>query len=230
MDVVRDIVEGIRLPQMTPVRQVFDDTHIVDLEAHLQRILAEAALDRRIEKGASVAHAVGSRGLAELPLLVRTTVAALRAAGAEPFIVPAMGSHGGASAEGQAKMLASLGVTEETVGAPVRSSMEVVEIGRIDSGLAVLIDKVALEADHIAVINRVKPHTSFSGPIESGLTKMLSIGLANHKGAEACHAQGFGMMAKNVVEMAKVKLAKVRSCSASPRWRTPTTTSASPRW
>lgn len=208
MDVVRELVEGISLPQMTRVRQIFDDTHIEDLEGHLKRVLKEAALETRIKPGESVALGVGSRGLAELPLLVKTTVAALKAAGAEPFVVPAMGSHGGATDEGQAAMLASLGVTEESVGCPVRSSVEVVEVGRIESGLAVLMDKIALSADHIAIINRVKPHTSFSGPIESGLTKMIAIGLANHKGAEACHAQGFGMMAKNIVDMAAVKLAK----------------------
>lgn len=208
MDVVKDIVEAIQLPQMTPVRQIFDDTHIVDLEAHLDRVLSAADLKSRIKPGASVALGVGSRGLADLPVLVRCTVAALKAAGAEPFVVPAMGSHGGATDEGQANMLKSLGVTEETVGCPVRSSIETVEVGRIDSGLAVLMDKIALSADHIALINRVKPHTSFSGPIESGLTKMIAIGLANQKGADACHAQGFGMMAENIVKMAEVKLAK----------------------
>lgn len=208
MEVVRDLVEGIQLPGMTPVRQVFDDTHIVDLEGHLRKVLADAKLETRIRKGDSVALGVGSRGLAELPLLVRTTVAALKEAGAVPYVVPAMGSHGGATDAGQAKMLASLGVTEESVGCPIRSSVETVEVGRIDSGLAVLMDRIALEADHIAIINRVKPHTSFSGTYESGLVKMLSIGLANHKGAEACHQQGFGMMAENIVEMARVKLAK----------------------
>lgn len=208
MDVVRDLVEGIELPRMAPVRQVFDDTHIADLEGHLKKVLAEAKLETRIAKGARVAVGVGSRGLAELPLLVRTTVAALKAAGAEPYVVPAMGSHGGASDAGQAKMLASLGVTEDSVGCPIRSSMETVEVGRIASGLPVLMDRVALEADHIAIINRIKPHTSFSGRYESGLIKMLAIGLANHKGAESCHQQGFGMMADNIVAMAEVKLAK----------------------
>ena len=106
MDVVRELVEGISLPQMTRVRQIFDDTHIEDLEGHLQRILKEAALETRIKPGETVALGVGSRGLAELPLLVRTTVAALKAAGAEPFVVPAMGSHGGATDAGQAAMLA----------------------------------------------------------------------------------------------------------------------------
>ncbi|MEM8663708.1 MAG: hypothetical protein AAGF49_06235, partial [Pseudomonadota bacterium] len=145
---------------------------------------------------------------AELPLLVRVTVEALRAAGAEPFVVPAMGSHGGASAEGQALLLNGLGVTEESAGCPIRSSMETVEIGRLDNGLAVLMDKISMAADHIAFINRVKPHTSFSAPIESGLAKMLAIGLAKHKGAEACHAQGFGAMADNVVDMARMKIAR----------------------
>jgi len=206
MDVIRDIVEGIALPKMAPVRQVFDDTHIADLEGHVRAAFRAAGLGKRIAPGATVALGVGSRGLAELPLLVRVTVEALREAGAAPFIVPAMGSHGGATAEGQTTLLAGLGVTEESAGCPIRSSMDTVEIGRLDNGLAVLMDRLAMEADHIAFVNRVKPHTSFSAPIESGLAKMLAIGLANHKGAEACHAQGFGAMAQNVVAMARVKL------------------------
>ncbi|WMS43412.1 hypothetical protein RDV64_03125 [Acuticoccus sp. MNP-M23] len=207
MDVIRDLVEHIKVPAMAPVRQIFDDTHIADLEAHLSRAFTEANLAARIKPGETVALGVGSRGVAELPTLVRLTVEALKAAGAEPFIVPAMGSHGGASAEGQTKMLASLGVTEESAGCPIRSSMETVTVGQLPSGLAALMDAEAMGADHIAFINRVKPHTSFSGTIESGLCKMMAIGLANQKGADSCHQEGFGRMAHNVVEMAKVKLA-----------------------
>lgn len=208
MNVIKDIIEGIALPRMVPVRQVFDDTHIADLEGHLARVFDEANLANRMKPGASVALGVGSRGLAELPVLVRATVAALKKAGAVPFIVPAMGSHGGGSAEGQTKLLASLGVTEESAGAPIRASMETVELGKLPNGLAVLMDKEAMSADHIAMINRVKPHTSFSGTIESGLTKMLAIGLAKHKGAESCHALGFGMMAENVRAMGAMKIEK----------------------
>ncbi len=207
MDVIRDLVEHIKVPAMAPVRQIFDDTHIADLEGHLKRIFAEANLASRIKPGETVALGVGSRGVAELPTLVRITVEALKEAGAVPFIVPAMGSHGGATAEGQAKTLASLGITEESAGCPIRSSMETVEVGRLPSGLAALLDKEAMSADHIAFINRVKPHTSFSGSIESGLCKMMAIGLANQKGADSCHQEGFGRMAHNVVEMAKIKLA-----------------------
>ncbi|MEM0907685.1 MAG: lactate racemase domain-containing protein [Pseudomonadota bacterium] len=208
MDVVKDLVGHIALPKMAPARQVFDDTHIADLDAHLAQAFAAAALETRVRPGESVAIGVGSRGVAELPRLVAATVDALKRVGARPYIVPAMGSHGGATAEGQVALLAGLGVSEASAGCPIRSSMDTVEVGRLESGLAVLMDAIAMEADHIAFINRVKPHTSFSAPIESGLAKMLSIGLANHKGAEACHAEGFGAMADNVVEMAKVKIAK----------------------
>ena len=208
MDVIRDLVEHIAVPAMAPVRQIFDDTHIADLEGHLKRVLAEANFAARIKPGESVALGVGSRGVAELPTLVRLTVAALKDAGAKPFIVPAMGSHGGASAAGQTRMLASLGVTEESAGCPIRSNMDVVELGSLPSGLPALMDAEAMAADHIAFINRVKPHTSFSGTIESGLCKMMAIGLANQKGADSCHQEGFGRMAHNVVEMAKLKLEK----------------------
>ncbi|MEM9223769.1 MAG: lactate racemase domain-containing protein [Pseudomonadota bacterium] len=208
MDVVKDLVDHIRLPDMVPVRQIFDDTHIADLETHLAHLFAASALSDRVKPGETVALGVGSRGLAHLPALVRATVDALKSAGALPFLVPAMGSHGGATAEGQVKLLAGLGVDEASAGCPIRSSMETVEIGRLDGGLAVLMDKLAMSADHIAFINRVKPHTSYSGAYESGLAKMLAIGLANHHGAEACHAEGFGAMARNVEAIARMKLTR----------------------
>ena len=125
------------------------------------------------------------------------------------FIVPSMGSHGGANAQGQIDVLRQLGVTEETVGAPIRSSMEVNKIGELPNGLPVYVDKYACEADGIVVINRVKPHTAFRGWIESGLMKMLAIGLGKQKGAEACHQLGFKYMAENVPAMAKIIIEKL---------------------
>ena len=131
----------------------------------------------RINQGDSVAIAVGSRGLADLPVLVRETVREIKRVGGQPFIVPAMGSHGGATSEGQIDVLHQLGVTEGAVEAPIKSSMEVVKIGELPNGLPVYIDRNAYEADKIVVINRVKPHTAFRGPVESGLIKMITIGL-----------------------------------------------------
>jgi hypothetical protein len=155
-----------------------------------------------------IAVCVGSRGMAELPRLVRLVVAALRERGAAPFVVPAMGSHGGATAEGQTALLAALGVTEESAGCPVLSSMSTVELAVLENGVPVLMDENAMRADGIVVLNRVKPHTSFSGPFESGLVKMISIGLGKQRGADSCHALGFGHLARNIVEIARVKLQK----------------------
>ncbi len=167
---------------------------------------ASSAITERVRPGMSIAIAVGSRGLADLPILVEATVRGLKAMGAEPFIVPAMGSHGGATAEGQALLLNGMGVTEEAVGAPIRSSMETVALGNLPNGLPVLMDKHAMEADGIVVLNRVKAHTSFSAPIESGLAKMITIGLGKQDGAASCHAMGFTHMADNVADMARIKL------------------------
>lgn len=206
MDVIADLVQDVRLPRMAPVRQIFEDTTLPDVEAALRTSFRDANLSGRIAPGAKIAVGVGSRGLAELPLLVRVTIDELKAMGAEPFIVPAMGSHGGATSDGQVKLLAALGVTEESAGCPIRSSMDVVQLGTLDNGVPIMMDRIAMEADGIAVVNRVKPHTSFSGPIESGLAKMITIGLGKQKGADTAHAAGFGVMAETVVEMARFKL------------------------
>lgn len=208
MSVIDELVDGVALPRMVRVRQVFPDTALADVAAALREELRRPAIVGRIKPGTSVAIAVGSRGLADLPVLVRTVVEELRTREAEPFIVPAMGSHGGATAEGQVKLLGALGVTEESAGCPIRSSMETVEIGALPNGLPVLMDRHAMAADGIVVINRVKPHTSFSGRIESGLMKMITIGLGKQKGADSCHALGFGEMERNVIEMARIKLAR----------------------
>ena len=208
--VISSLVDKAALPRMARARQVFADDAIEDVEAAVRTEFRGAGVANRITTGASIAVAVGSRGLADLPILVRTIVDELKRCGAEPFVVPAMGSHGGATAEGQENLLASLGVTAETVGCPIRSSMETVEIDTLDNGLPVLMDALAMEADGIAIINRVKPHTSFSGTYESGLVKMISIGLGKQRGAQSCHALGFGEMATNIVDMARIKLAKTK--------------------
>ncbi|UOM33175.1 lactate racemase domain-containing protein [Acuticoccus sp. I52.16.1] len=206
MEVLERLIGDIALPKMVRVRQRFADDHVADVAAAVVEGIEAPAIAERIRPGMSVAIAVGSRGLADLPTLVAATVKALKAAGAEPFIVPAMGSHGGATAEGQALLLNGMGVTEGAVGAPIRSSMETVSLGNLPNGLPVLMDRHAMEADGIVVINRVKAHTSFSAPIESGLAKMITIGLGKQDGAASCHAMGFAHMAGNVVDMARVKL------------------------
>lgn len=208
MSVIASLLQDVRLPRMVRVRQVFPDDALPDVAASVRAELAKPAIAARIKPGASIAVGVGSRGLCDLPLLARTVVDELKRAGAVPFIVPAMGSHGGATGLGQQKLLAALGVTEESAGCPIRSSMDTVELGALPNGLPVLMDRNAMAADGIVVINRVKPHTSFSGRIESGMIKMITIGLGKQKGADSCHALGFGPFAQNIIDMARIKLAK----------------------
>ncbi len=207
MGIIQELLAGTELPRMVKIRQNFKVTEVEDIALTIRREFAKAGIGERIKDGMQIAIAVGSRGLDRLPELVRLTVAEIRQRGGQPFVVPAMGSHGGATDAGQARVLANLGVTEESVGCPVRSSMEVVEVGKIDNGLAVHMDKFAYEADGIVVINRVKPHTAYRGPCESGLAKMLTIGLGKQKGAETCHMYSFKHMAEHVFAMAQVKLA-----------------------
>jgi hypothetical protein len=209
MSLIRELLDGIALPKMIPVRQQFAAAEMPDVAAALREELRRPEIAHRVKPGMRIAVGVGSRGVAEIPLIVSVTVAELKRLGAEPFIVPAMGSHGGATAEGQIQVLAGLGVTEESAGCPIVSDMEVVEVGVLSNGLAVLVDKQAYQADGIIVINRIKAHNAFSGSHESGLVKMITIGLGKQKGADTAHALGFGHMAELNVEMAKVKLAKL---------------------
>ncbi|MEW6718837.1 MAG: lactate racemase domain-containing protein [Thermodesulfobacteriota bacterium] len=208
MGIIDEILESTVLPRMIRARQTFPAPEVRDVPAVLREELRKPAISGRVRRGMRIAVAVGSRGVAEIPRIARGVVEELRNLGAEPFIVPGMGSHGGATAEGQARVLADLGVTEESAGCPIVSSMEVAELGALDNGLPVYMDRRAMEADGIVVVNRVKPHTAFSGAIESGLVKMITIGLGKQKGADSCHAYGFAHMERNMIDMAKVKLAR----------------------
>ncbi|WP_028390883.1 nickel pincer cofactor-dependent isomerase, group 22 [Bacillus cihuensis] len=208
MGILQELLKDIPVPKMAKVKVKFDDKQIDDLEQELMKKLQQDSIGKLIQPGMEIAIAVGSRGLDRLVETTATTVKFLKDLGAKPFIVPSMGSHGGATAEGQRAVLEHLGVTEETAGCEIRSTMEVVKLGELPNGLPVYIDKYASQADGIVVINRVKPHTAFRGPVESGLMKMLSIGLGKQKGAEACHQMGFKYMAENVPAMAKVIMEK----------------------
>src|SRR5918999_878382 len=152
----------------------------------------------------SVAVGVGSRGVGGISEVVAALVGFLKEAGAEPFVVPAMGSHGASTAEGQARVLAHLGVSEERVGCPVRATMEAVKIGATPTGVEVFMDRNAYEADSVVVVNRIKPHTAFRGEVESGPTKMLAIGLGKQKGAHSVHAAGWGNIHETIPEAARV--------------------------
>lgn len=180
-------VRQIKLPRMALVRQSFPRIEIGEVANELAKKLASARVANRLSRGARVAITAGSRGIDRLPEVLRTLVSYLRERGADPFVVPAMGSHGGATADGQERLLEKYGITERSVGAPIRSSMEVVEVGQTPDGLRVVCDREAWEADAIVLVNRVKPHTAFHGRIESGLLKMLLIGLGKHEGAQYYH-------------------------------------------
>ncbi|MFK9095114.1 lactate racemase domain-containing protein [Bacillus salipaludis] len=208
MGILQELLKDIPVPKMAKVNVKFDDKMIDDLSAVLKEKLQQEQIIKTVQPGMEIAIAVGSRGLDRLVELTAVTVQFLKDLGAKPFIVPSMGSHGGATAEGQREVLAHLGVTEESAGCEIRSSMEVVKISELPNGLPVYVDKYASEADGIVVINRVKPHTAFRGPVESGIMKMISIGLGKQKGAEACHQMGFKYMAENVPAMAKIIMEK----------------------
>ncbi|MBP1932674.1 lactate racemase domain-containing protein [Ammoniphilus resinae] len=208
MGIIEDLLREIPIPKMVKIRQNFHAPEVPDTAAAVHQTLQETGVLSRISSGDRVAIAVGSRGVADVHIMAREMVNAVKSVGGQPFIVPSMGSHGGATAEGQIEILEQLGVTEEFVGAPIVSSMDVVKVGELPNGLPVYIDKNAYEADKIIVICRVKPHTAFRGPIESGLMKMITIGLGKQKGAEAAHAYSFKYMAEHVPEMAKITLSK----------------------
>lgn len=209
MSILHELVKDIPIPKMAKVKQTFDATEIEDVTAALNDQFQQKNIGSLINPGMQIAVAVGSRGLDRLVEMTKATIDEIKRHGGEPFIVPCMGSHGGATAEGQKAVLEHLGVKEEVVGAEIRSSMEVIKIDELSNGLPIYIDKLASEADGIVVINRVKPHTAFRGPFESGIMKMISIGLGKQKGAEACHQLGFKHMAEHVPAMAKVIMEKM---------------------
>lgn len=190
MSAISDILKDIRLPRMVRVHQQFDSQVVEDIPGEITRQLSDD-FPHGIKAGMSVAITCGSRGIANLSTIMRTVVDFCIRQGAHPFIIPAMGSHAGATAEGQQGMLAALGVTEESCGCPIISSMETKVIGQTAEGHVVQIDRHAAEADGIIVINRIKPHPVFVAPYESGLMKMMTIGLGKQKQAEVVHQMGF---------------------------------------
>ncbi len=208
MSAIDQLLDSIPIPRMVRVKQVFERPVIENVERVLLARLESKNTSPLIKPGQSVAVAVGSRGITALPNMVKTMIQFIKGQGGLPFIVPAMGSHGGASAEGQQKMLHGFGITEESVGAPIRATMETVQIGVSENGLPVFVDKYAYEADAIVIINRIKPHIAFRGKYESGLMKMITIGLGKQKGADICHELGFGKMAENIPAIARVILEK----------------------
>ena len=193
------------LPRMVHVRQRFATEQIEDLQGAIHAELTRVDLEKVVRPGMEVAITAGSRGISRIPEIIRTVADAVKGAGAAPFVVPAMGSHGGAVAEGQASVLRDYGITEESTGAPVRATMEVANLGTTASGATVFFDQNAYNADAVIVVARVKPHTSFRGPVESGLCKMIAVGLGKQKGAEQMHAHD---LAETIPQSAAIAIEK----------------------
>ena len=190
------------IPPLYKVRQVFGREVLPDIPAAIQKEFQRKEISGKIKPGMRAAVAVGSRGIRNLPLIVKTILEELKKLGAEPYIVSAMGSHGGGTEEGQREVLYGYGITEEAMGVPIVTTTEVVCLGAISGGRKVYFDKSAMEADVIIPVNRVKLHTDFVSDIQSGLCKMLVIGLGNHRGCTAVHEADFSVFGEVIKEAA----------------------------
>ncbi len=204
-----EIFERGELPLWAPVRQALDDLEIGDVRAAIATQFLRSGIGDRLRPGQRVAITAGSRGIHRIDDVVRAVVDEVRERGAEPFIVPAMGSHGGATAEGQRELIAHYNITEATMGCPILSSMETVHLGYVNDDIPVWIDKNAYGADAVIPVGRVKPHTDFRGPVESGLMKMIAIGLGKQHGAEYFHFQGMDEFHHLIPTVAQFTLSQV---------------------
>ena len=215
---VSRLLREVPLPGMFHASQTFPDTHIEreDIEKVIFEEIEHSGMASRIHPGMRIAVTAGSRGIRNVDEITRSVVACVRAHGADPFIVPAMGSHGGATAEGQRELLAGYGITEETMGCPILSSMETVFLGTSELGKPVYMDKNAYESDGVILSCRLKPHNAFRGPVESGPCKMMTVGLGKQRGAEQVHSDGMDIIARNIPTMAKVTLGTGKILFAIP--------------
>jgi len=196
------------LPRMSNVRQKFEAQRLTDVGAAVAREFQRPGIRGRIQPGQSIAVGCSSRGIANSAEIAKCVIRELRALGAQPFVFPCMGSHGAATAEGQRKVLESYGITEAATGAPIRASMDTVVVGSLADGTPVHMDRHAAEADAVVVINRVKPHTAFRGATESGLTKMLSIGIGKIIGASTYHAHGMDRFPELLPQIRDVNISR----------------------
>ena len=215
---VSRLLKDVPLPMMFHAAQKFNDAHIErqDLEKTIFNEIQRSGMDQRIQPGMRIAITAGSRGIRNVDEITRSVVAFVKSRGATPFIVPAMGSHGGATAEGQKEMLAGYGITEDRMGCEIRSSMETVYLGNSEFGKPVYMDRNAYESDGVILSCRLKPHNAFRGPVESGPCKMMTVGLGKQKGAEQVHSDGMDFIAKNIPAMAKVTLGTGKILFAIP--------------
>ncbi len=213
-NVVTQLASATQLPRMVKVRQLLDHSHIdpADIPALVQKELEP--MRGRIHEGMTVAITCGSRGVCNIPIITRAIVDFVKSCGGRPFVFPAMGSHGGATAEGQREVLRAYGVTEESLGCPIRATMEVVQVGETEEGMPVFVDRYAYEADGIILCGRVKAHTAFRGPYESGILKMSVIGLGKQHGAEHVHQDGFSDLGRLLPMIARVVFDKTNILGA----------------
>ena len=194
-----DIIPPMPFPKMLHVKQNFPDRRLADIPGTVQKELGEAGFGAGLAPGATVAIGVGSRGISNIDTIVKSVVSYWTAKGMKPFIFPAMGSHGAATAEGQADVLAHYGIMEEPMGCPIRSSLDVISLGRTPEGIEAFLDKHASEADGIMLVGRIKQHTDFAGTIESGLFKMMGIGLGKWAGAKNYHTHAYRLGMEAVI-------------------------------
>ncbi len=204
---IHALLKDVPLPRMVPIETSFDRPVLADVAQSFVEKLHASGVLAAVRPGMSLAVGAGSRGITNLPLVTRLLVEELKKAGARPFIFPAMGSHGGATPDGQRAVLARMGISEEKMGAPIRTTMDVVQVGSTPDGLPAYVDAIAAAADGIIIVNRIKPHTSFRGQVESGLSKMIVIGVGKQKGAETCHNLGYGRMEQNLLALCRATLA-----------------------
>lgn len=198
--VVSKLLENVYVPKMFRVRQIFPRPVIKqeEIPEAVRRELSKEKFADQIKPGMNIAVTAGSRGIANVAIITKAITDFIASKGAKPFVVPAMGSHGGATAEGQIEVLEGYGITEEYLGCPIKSAMEVKMIGYTEEGQEVFIDKNVADADGIVISCRIKPHNAFRGKYESGIMKMMAVGLGKQVGAELVHSQGMNNIAKNI--------------------------------
>ena len=200
------LVDAINLPRFVLAEQILPNRAITHIPEHIRKEMSEAGIASQFRPGARIAVGVGSRGIANIQLIVRSVVSFLKEHGANPFVFPAMGSHGAATAEGQTDVLAHYGIDEAGVGAPVVSSLEVSSLGKTPEGMEAYLDKNAYNSDGVFLIGRVKWHTDFSGALESGLFKMMAIGLGKFAGAVQYHTFAYKLGLEEVIRSVGAKV------------------------
>ena len=194
--------------KMYRILQTFNKDKLKNIPEMICQEFRAINLDQKIKPGMKIGITVGSRGISNLQLIIKTIIEEVKKRKGTPFILPAMGSHGNANAEGQKQVLKSYGITEESMGVLINATLDVDELGKLENGLPVYFDKYALQADGIIAVNRIKVHTVYKAEVESGLCKMLAVGLGNHKGATSIHSLGPKYIPDNVVNSAQIILKK----------------------